>query len=273
VEVYGYGHWENDAGTGGTLAAPNADRARWKGALWLGPELDLYYMRNRWYEPGTGRFLSEDPVGLGGGINPVIFAGGDGVNGRDPAGLDPCRDANGNLEFEPIRDADGTVRLRTKECLGDVTATARRLGPLTPTDPVTFPDPPCPGCNEPRDPTQAGGRTTLERTPGDGPFRPIECKQLESTILVNTSFDAILMGWGGLTRFTTAASRAGSLGNAGRQVVSVARGFGAVFKLGSGTAGFVEVVSNPRLAVAAANLPFPGFALVIGGSVYLANCR
>jgi len=69
--VYAYDDWGNDAGTGGTLAAPNADRARWKGALWMGPELDLYYMRNRWYEPGTGRFLSEDPIGLGGGINPV----------------------------------------------------------------------------------------------------------------------------------------------------------------------------------------------------------
>ncbi len=33
------------------------DRARWKGALWLGPETELYFMRNRWMEPRTGRFL------------------------------------------------------------------------------------------------------------------------------------------------------------------------------------------------------------------------
>lgn len=63
------------------------DRARWKGALWMGPELDLYYMRNRWYEPRTGRFLSEDPIGLAGGINPVVFPGNDPVNGSDPTGL------------------------------------------------------------------------------------------------------------------------------------------------------------------------------------------
>ncbi|MBI4501464.1 MAG: hypothetical protein HY700_09915 [Gemmatimonadetes bacterium] len=65
------------------------DRARWKGALWFGDvgSGGLYYMRNRWYEPHTGRFLSEDPVGLEGGINPYAYATGDPVNGRDPTGL------------------------------------------------------------------------------------------------------------------------------------------------------------------------------------------
>jgi hypothetical protein len=53
----------------------------------MGPEVELYYMRNRWYEPQTGRFLSEDPIGLAGGINPYAFAGLDPVSGRDPTGL------------------------------------------------------------------------------------------------------------------------------------------------------------------------------------------
>jgi hypothetical protein len=47
-------------------------------------------MRNRWYEPYTGRFVSEDPVGLAGGINPYVFAGGDPTNGSDPSGLAQC---------------------------------------------------------------------------------------------------------------------------------------------------------------------------------------
>jgi len=70
-----------------------ADRARFKGALWMGPEADVYYMRARWYESKTGRFLSEDPIGLKGGFNPYAYAGADPVNGRDPSGLDgfdPC---------------------------------------------------------------------------------------------------------------------------------------------------------------------------------------
>jgi hypothetical protein len=45
-------------------------------------------MRARWYEPRTGRFLSEDPIGLAGGINPYAFAGSDAVNTADPTGLD-----------------------------------------------------------------------------------------------------------------------------------------------------------------------------------------
>jgi murein DD-endopeptidase MepM/ murein hydrolase activator NlpD len=44
-------------------------------------------MRNRWYEPRTGRFLSEDPIGLAGGINAYGFAGADPVNKSDPTGL------------------------------------------------------------------------------------------------------------------------------------------------------------------------------------------
>ena len=52
----------------------------------MGPDASLYYMRNRWYEAGVGRFLSEDPTGLEGGLNPVSYAGNDPVNLRDPSG-------------------------------------------------------------------------------------------------------------------------------------------------------------------------------------------
>ena len=56
------------------------DRAQWKGALYLAPEAGLYYMRNRWYDPRTGRFTSEDPIGLAGGRNLYAFAAGDPIN-------------------------------------------------------------------------------------------------------------------------------------------------------------------------------------------------
>lgn len=81
---------------GGTDYKPfsNVDRARFKGALWLGPQVDVYYMRARWYETKSGRFLSEDPIGLRGGINQYAFAGSDPVNGRDPTGLQLVRIGN-----------------------------------------------------------------------------------------------------------------------------------------------------------------------------------
>lgn len=85
--TYAYDDWGNL--TGGTDALPftGVDRLRWRGALWLGNEANLYYMRNRWYEPQTGRFLSEDPTGLS-GVNVYAFGGDDPINKADPFGTD-----------------------------------------------------------------------------------------------------------------------------------------------------------------------------------------
>ncbi|HET7586189.1 MAG TPA: RHS repeat-associated core domain-containing protein [Gemmatimonadaceae bacterium] len=49
-----------------------------------------FYRRNRYYDPGTGQFTQEDPVGLAGGLNLYGFAAGDPVNLSDPLGLQPC---------------------------------------------------------------------------------------------------------------------------------------------------------------------------------------
>ena len=47
------------------------------------------YKRYRLYDPLTGRFTQEDPIGLAGGLNLYGFAGGDPVNFSDPFGLCP----------------------------------------------------------------------------------------------------------------------------------------------------------------------------------------
>jgi RHS repeat-associated protein len=47
----------------------------------------LYYYRNRWYDPAQGRFISEDPIGLNGGINLYAYASNDPVGKTDPSGL------------------------------------------------------------------------------------------------------------------------------------------------------------------------------------------
>jgi len=59
----------------------------WKGLLWEGDSTRLYYAQNRWYDPNTGRFVSEDPIGIAGGLNAYVFVGDDPVNGSDPSGL------------------------------------------------------------------------------------------------------------------------------------------------------------------------------------------
>jgi RHS repeat-associated protein len=57
------------------------------------------YRRNRYYDPGNGRFTQEDPIGLAGGLNAYGFAGGDPVNFSDPFGLCPECAAVGLAEF------------------------------------------------------------------------------------------------------------------------------------------------------------------------------
>jgi RHS repeat-associated protein len=56
------------------------------------------YKRYRLYDPLTGRFTQEDPIGLAGGLNLYGFASGDPVNFTDPFGLETyvnCRQVGG----------------------------------------------------------------------------------------------------------------------------------------------------------------------------------
>jgi RHS repeat-associated protein len=45
------------------------------------------YVRERWYDPSTGMWLTPDPAGYQDSSSLYAFAGGDPINGRDPVGL------------------------------------------------------------------------------------------------------------------------------------------------------------------------------------------
>ena len=50
-------------------------------------ETQMYFYRARYYDPALSRFVSEDPIGLNGGINDYSYAQGDPQNETDPSGL------------------------------------------------------------------------------------------------------------------------------------------------------------------------------------------
>lgn len=72
--------------------------------VWVGTVLadgagstGMLYRRNRFYDPTTGQFTQQDPIGIAGGANVYGFAGGDPVNYADPFGL--CPGINGTLSI------------------------------------------------------------------------------------------------------------------------------------------------------------------------------
>ncbi|MGS0897520.1 RHS repeat-associated core domain-containing protein, partial [Burkholderia stagnalis] len=90
-------------------------------------ETGLHYNRHRYYDPGTGRFVSKDPIGLAGGINVYQYAPNP-VEWIDPFGLSKYVPAPKNLPGfpeavrvspkTPIPGIPGKKRARWKEPKG-----------------------------------------------------------------------------------------------------------------------------------------------------------
>jgi RHS repeat-associated protein len=64
--------------------------ARWVGGLGYKDEVaatGLYYLRQRYYAPDLGRWISRDPIGFAGGLNLFAYVRNSPVNMVDPLGL------------------------------------------------------------------------------------------------------------------------------------------------------------------------------------------
>jgi RHS repeat-associated protein len=75
-----------------TTASGDTTDLRWKGLLYEGDVTSMYYVRARWYDPVSRRFISADPLGVAAGLNQFAYAGGDPINGTDPSGMLYCDD-------------------------------------------------------------------------------------------------------------------------------------------------------------------------------------
>ena len=80
-----------------TTAAICATReVSWSPSFYRGEQYDsdlgIYYLRARYYNAGTGRFLSRDPYDgdakIPATLHKYLYAGGDPVNASDPSGRD-----------------------------------------------------------------------------------------------------------------------------------------------------------------------------------------
>ncbi|HEU0053010.1 MAG TPA: RHS repeat-associated core domain-containing protein, partial [Longimicrobium sp.] len=104
---------------------------RWFGSL-IGGMRDgsgQLYRRNRYLDPGSGRFTQEDPIGLAGGMNLYGFVGGDPVTYSDPSGLDVCitgsKQERRQLRRQLEHIARARIRLDDNGCISSVQARSR----------------------------------------------------------------------------------------------------------------------------------------------------
>jgi RHS repeat-associated protein len=90
----------------------------------------MQYSRARWYDPKIGRFISEDPIGLTGGINQYIYVSNKSIGKTDPFGLYE-RDVHEMLTY---------YLAKQNGCFDDATAGAIAAGNQgTDDNPVTAP--------------------------------------------------------------------------------------------------------------------------------------
>lgn len=105
--TYDYDSLGNLIATTGALANPFRYTSRE-----LDSETSLYFYRARYYDQGSGRFLSEDPLAFQGGINFYEYANNRPNDVTDPFGLSP-------------RDVDQIVS-RAQQIIAEMTASRAR---------------------------------------------------------------------------------------------------------------------------------------------------
>ncbi len=86
VTGYSYGAYGAQGATGSSGVPALTSPFQYAGAEFNSAD-QLLYLRNRFYSPQLQRFISEDPIGVAGGINTYAYVKGNPISNTDPLGL------------------------------------------------------------------------------------------------------------------------------------------------------------------------------------------